>query len=56
MEAVTFVGVRASGETTFFKEQFFRSHVHIGLDLPKLDIGGENGAKLNRGKTTCPAP
>ena len=38
MEAVIFVGVQASGKTTFYKEQLFRSHVRISLDL--LNGGG----------------
>src|SRR5947209_113736 len=33
MEAVIFVGVQASGKSSFFKERFFRTHVRISLDL-----------------------
>ncbi len=33
MEAIVFCGVQASGKSTFFKERFFKTHVHISLDL-----------------------
>lgn len=32
MEVVIFCGIQATGKTTFFKEQFFRSHIRISLD------------------------
>lgn len=35
MEAVIFIGLPASGKTTFYQERFFRTHVRIGLDLLK---------------------
>jgi predicted kinase len=35
MEAIIFCGIQASGKTTFFKENFFKTHVHISLDLLK---------------------
>lgn len=35
MEAVIFIGVQATGKSTFYKERFFRSHVRISLDLLK---------------------
>jgi len=35
MEAVIFVGLQASGKSTFFRERFSRTHVRISLDLLK---------------------
>jgi predicted kinase len=33
MEAVIFIGIQASGKTTFYKEYFFDSHIRVSLDL-----------------------
>lgn len=33
MDAVIFVGLQASGKSTFYKERFFQTHVRISLDL-----------------------
>ena len=33
MEAVIFVGVQGSGKTSFYRERFFDSHIHISLDM-----------------------
>ena len=33
MEAVVFVGMQASGKSSFYKERFFSTHVRISLDL-----------------------
>jgi predicted kinase len=33
MEAVIFVGVQASGKSSFYKERFFRTHVRLSLDM-----------------------
>src|SRR4051812_37494397 len=33
MEAVVFIGIPASGKSTFFRQQFFRTHVRISKDL-----------------------
>lgn len=33
MEAIIFCGIQASGKSSFFKERFFRSHMHLSLDL-----------------------
>jgi len=35
MECVIFVGIQASGKSTFFKERFFNTHVRINLDMLK---------------------
>lgn len=35
MEAVLFIGVQASGKSTFYRERFFSSHVRINLDMLK---------------------
>lgn len=33
MEAVVFVGIQASGKSSFYKDRFFATHVRISLDL-----------------------
>lgn len=33
MEAILFIGIQATGKSSFFKERFFRTHVHISLDV-----------------------
>jgi len=33
MEAVLFCGIQGSGKTTFYKEQFFKTHLRLSLDL-----------------------
>jgi len=33
MEAIIFCGIQASGKTTFFKENYFKTHVRLSLDL-----------------------
>lgn len=35
MEAIMFVGIQASGKSTFYKEHYFNSHVRISNDLLK---------------------
>lgn len=35
MEAVIFIGIQASGKTTFYLERFFKTHVRINLDMLK---------------------
>ena len=35
MEAVIFIGVQASGKSSFYKERYFLTHVRISLDLLK---------------------
>jgi len=35
MESVIFIGIPASGKSSFYKERFFNSHVRISLDLLK---------------------
>ncbi len=35
MELVIFVGIQASGKSSFFKERFFNTHVRINLDMLK---------------------
>lgn len=32
MQAILFCGLQASGKTTFFKDQFFNTHIRISLD------------------------
>lgn len=33
MEGILFIGIQASGKSTFYKERFFNSHLRISLDL-----------------------
>ena len=33
MEVIIFVGLQASGKSTFYKERFFDTHVRINLDM-----------------------
>ncbi|MBD1371090.1 ATP-binding protein [Hazenella sp. IB182357] len=33
MEIVIFMGIQASGKSTFYKKHFFRTHVRINLDM-----------------------
>ncbi|QGJ70657.1 Polynucleotide kinase [Planctomycetales bacterium 10988] len=33
MEAIFFIGLQASGKTSFYRERFFHTHVRISLDL-----------------------
>lgn len=35
MQAIIFIGIQATGKSSFFKEQFFNSHVRINLDVLK---------------------
>lgn len=35
MEAVIFIGLQASGKSTFYKEHFFKTHIRINLDMLK---------------------
>lgn len=35
MEAVIFVGIQATGKSSFYKERFFKTHVRINLDMLK---------------------
>jgi predicted kinase len=35
MQAIIFIGIQATGKSTFFKEKFFDTHVRINLDVLK---------------------
>lgn len=35
MECVIFIGMQASGKSTFYKEKFFTTHMRINLDMLK---------------------
>jgi predicted kinase len=35
MEAIVFIGIQASGKSTFYKEWFFKTHMRISLDMLK---------------------
>ena len=33
MECIIFIGLQASGKSAFYREQFFRTHVRVNLDM-----------------------
>jgi predicted kinase len=33
LEAILFIGMQASGKSTFFREHFFDTHVRINMDM-----------------------
>jgi predicted kinase len=35
MEAIIFIGIQATGKSTFFQQRFFNTHVRINLDMLK---------------------
>jgi predicted kinase len=35
MEAVIFIGIQATGKSTFFQQRFFATHIRINLDMLK---------------------
>lgn len=35
MEAVIFIGIQATGKSSFYKERFYRTHMRINLDMLK---------------------
>ncbi|MFZ5642031.1 MAG: ATP-binding protein [Bacillota bacterium] len=35
MEAIIFIGIQATGKSTFYKENFFKTHIRINLDMLK---------------------
>lgn len=35
MEAIIFIGIQASGKTTFYKQRFFETHMRLNLDMLK---------------------
>ncbi|MEM7029203.1 MAG: AAA family ATPase [Chloroflexota bacterium] len=35
MEAIIFIGIQATGKSTFYRDQFFQTHLRISLDLLK---------------------
>jgi predicted kinase len=35
MEAILLIGLQASGKSTFYRERFFTTHVHVSLDVLK---------------------
>lgn len=35
MECIIFIGIQASGKSTFYKETFFNTHMRINLDMLK---------------------
>jgi predicted kinase len=53
MEAVIFVGIQASGKTSFYRQYFADSHVHISLDVQRTRPREEQqfAACLKEGKS-----
>jgi predicted kinase len=35
MEAIIFIGIQGSGKSSFYREQFFNTHIRINLDMLK---------------------
>lgn len=35
MEAIIFIGIQATGKSTFYQQQFFATHIRINLDMLK---------------------
>lgn len=35
MEAIVFIGIQASGKTTFYRQRFFDTHLRLSLDVLK---------------------
>jgi predicted kinase len=35
MEAIIFIGIQATGKSSFYKERFYRTHIRINLDMLK---------------------
>lgn len=46
MQGIIFIGIQASGKSTFYKEMFFNSHVRISLDL--LNTRNKESQFLNK--------
>lgn len=38
MEAVIFIGIQATGKSTFYQERFYHSHVRISLDMLRTRV------------------
>ena len=36
MQAIIFIGIQASGKSTFFQQRFFHSHLRLNLDMLKM--------------------
>jgi predicted kinase len=41
MEAVIFVGIQASGKTSFYRRHFADSHIHVSLDVQRTRLREE---------------
>ncbi|MEO6727270.1 MAG: hypothetical protein ABIP14_18420 [Blastocatellia bacterium] len=35
MEAIVFIGIQATGKSTFFQQRFFATHIRINLNMLK---------------------
>ncbi len=33
MEVIVFIGVQATGKSTFYRQRFFRTHVRVNMDM-----------------------
>ena len=50
MEAILFIGLPASGKSSFYKERFFGTHVRISRDLLKISKKQKKTAKKTKVK------
>lgn len=46
MEGIIFIGIQASGKSTFYKQNFFNTHVRISMDL--LNTRNKESQLLNK--------
>jgi predicted kinase len=54
MEMVLFIGIQATGKSSFFRDRFFRTHVRVNLDMLKTRHREELLIKACiEGKTRC---
>jgi predicted kinase len=35
MEGIIFIGLQASGKSTFFLKEFYKTHIHLNMDMLK---------------------
>jgi hypothetical protein len=50
-QAVIFIGVQASGKSTFYMDRFFRTHMRINLDM--LHTRNRERLLLGNGNAIC---
>jgi len=50
MQIIIFIGIPASGKSSFYKELFFNSHIRISMDL--LNTRNKEGKKETKTEKT----